>query len=145
MQGEIERREGKLAAIIDAGGGQFGVVHFLDGLRRNFLRRIAIIGGESVENFFVPDPVLQHLRRRFDEIARHIGAGEAAIFRARHDRVQRVAEFVEERFHVAVRHERGFVRARAAGNCKAARTVGPLIFSVRHQLAADDFELARSD
>ena len=32
-------------------------------------------------------------------------AGEAAIFRAGDDGMQRVPEFVEKRFHVGVRHQ----------------------------------------
>ena len=82
---EIERGKSKLAPINHAGIGEFGVVHLLDDLCRNFLRRISVIGRESIEHFFVPNPVLQHLRRRFYEIAGHVRSGKTSMLCARCD------------------------------------------------------------
>jgi hypothetical protein len=45
-------------------------------------------------------PVLVELRRQFDEIARHAGAGNGRIGHVREHAVQRVAEFVEQRARV---------------------------------------------
>src|SRR5262249_19127193 len=88
MHCEVEGSEPKLPAIKNSGGRQLGVVHLLNDLGRDLFRRIAIIGGESIENFLVPHPILQHLRRRFDEITGDMCAGETAILRTRGDLVQ---------------------------------------------------------
>src|SRR5207248_7117784 len=98
------------------------------------------IGGESIEHLLAPDPVLQHLRWRFDKISGDMSAGKAAVLRAGRDLVQGVAEFVEKRFHIGVRHERRLVRARRRKITKQRRD-WPLIFSVSEQLAADDRKL----
>ena len=82
------------------------------GVRLCLLRRQQVVGLEqdqvvdegidraqqqrARQHLGVPDPLLQHLRWGFDEIARHAGAGETAIAGASHDRVHRVAEFVGE-------------------------------------------------
>src|SRR5205814_6676716 len=95
MQREIKRCERKLAPIENASGGEFRVVHFFDEFSRNFLRRIAVIGCKRVEYLLVPDPVLQHLRRRLDEITRDMCSGEPSILGARRDGMQRMAELVE--------------------------------------------------
>ena len=128
VQREVERREGELAPIKNAGGRQFRVLHFLDYFRRNLLRWIAVIGRESVEHFLVPDPVLQHLRWRLDKIARHMRAGETAVLRASHDRVQRVAEFVEQRFDILVGQQATACPLSAAENCRATRRSAADIF-----------------
>src|SRR4030095_3914731 len=112
VQSEIERRERELAPVKNTGVGQFGVVHFLNYFSRNFFRWIAVIGGERVEHLLVPDPVLQHLRGRFDKITRHMSPGETAVLRARHNRMQSVTKFVEQRFHVGVRQQRWLVCSR---------------------------------
>ena len=83
-----------------------------------FFRRIAIIGRERIEHFLVPDPVLQHLRGRFDEIRRDVRAGETRILGVRHDGVEGVAEFVEERFDVLVSRGATACPGSAAGNYK---------------------------
>ena len=101
---------------------------FLNYFRRNFLRRIAIIGRKSVEHFLVPDPVLQHLRRRLHEIPRHMRAGKTPVFRARDDRMQRVAEFVEQRFDLAGASSKTACPRSAAENCKATRQLAADIF-----------------
>ena len=124
VQREVHQAEGKLAAITRAFGGQPGFLELGENFGGNFLGRIAVIGGETVQHFFVPHPVLQHLRGRLDEIARHAGAGEARVFGARQDRVHGVAEFVEDRFDVVVRQERRLVLRRASGNCRSTRQSG---------------------
>src|SRR5439155_9041204 len=87
---KVERRERELTSIKNAGGRFFGVVHFLNDVARNFLRWIAIIGGESIEHLFAPDPVLKHLRWRFYEIAGDMRSGETSGLRAGGNLVQRV-------------------------------------------------------
>ena len=61
MHREIERRERELPSIKNTGGRFLGVVHFLNDVARNFFGRIAIISRESIEHFFVPHPILEHL------------------------------------------------------------------------------------
>src|SRR5437016_396511 len=102
---EIERCERELPPIKNAGGGFLRVVHFLNNLARNFLRRIAIIGGESIEHLFVPNPVLEHLRWSFDKIAGHAGAGEASVLRARCYFMETMPELMKQRLDIGVRHE----------------------------------------
>ena len=99
MQLKIDKGEGELSPIEGARCREPGIVHLLDDFRGNSFRRIAIIARKSVENFLVPNPVLQHLRWGFDEIYRHMGPGESAVFGAGQNAVQSVSEFVKERFH----------------------------------------------
>src|SRR5437773_10251449 len=84
---KVGRGERELTSIENAGGRFFGVVHFLNYVARNFLRWIAIIGGESIEHLFAPDPVLKHLRWRFYEIAGDMRSGEASGLRSEERRV----------------------------------------------------------
>ena len=93
-------------------------------LRRNLLRRITVIGGERVEHLLVPDPVLQHLRRRLDEIAGTLVPEKRAYFARGHDRVERVAELVEERLDVADESGAMACLGWAAGSCRGARRSG---------------------
>src|SRR6516225_3614728 len=102
---EIERRERKLSAIKDSGGRLLCVVHLLNDVGRNLFRGIAIISREGVEHFLVPNPVLEHLRGRFDEIAWNMRAGETSILGAGSDFVQAMSELVEQRFYVGMGHE----------------------------------------
>ena len=140
VHGKIERRERELAAIKNASSRFLGVVHLLDDVARDLFRRIAVIGGETVEHFFVPDPVLQHLRRRFDEITGDMCSGKAAMPRTGCDFVQDVAEFVEQRFHVGMGHERRLVCARRRKIAKQRRN-RTLILAVRQLFATDDRKL----
>src|SRR6266478_7450651 len=119
---KVKRRERELTSIKNAGGRFLGVIHLLDDVARNFLRWIAIIGGESVEHFLAPDPVLEHLRWRFYEIAGDMRSGETSGLGAGCNLMQRVTEFVEKRFHVGVRHKRRLVRARRRKLHKSAVT-----------------------
>src|SRR5438046_8584823 len=107
---KVERRERELTSIKNAGGRFFGVVHFLNDVARNFLRWIAIIGGESIEHLFAPDPVLKHLRWRFYEIARDMRSGETSGLRAGGNLVHSVTKFLQKRFHVGVRNEHPLIR-----------------------------------
>ncbi len=104
VEREIERRERKLPPVKHARRRELRLVHSLDDFGRNLFRRIAVISRESIEHFFVPNPVLQHLRGRFDEIARHMSSSKTTVLGPCRDRMQRVSELVEERFHVGVRH-----------------------------------------
>ena len=76
VQRHVNEAERELAAIERAFGGHARFFQFVENLGRDFLGRIAIVRGEAVQNFFVPDPVFEHLRRGFDEIARNARAGE---------------------------------------------------------------------
>src|SRR5262249_29538478 len=102
---EIERGEGKLPSIENTGSRFLGVVHFLNDLSRDFLGRIAVVSRESIEHFFVPNPVLQHLRRRFDKIAGNMRAAEASVLRTGGYFMEAMTEFVKQHFNVGMRHE----------------------------------------
>src|SRR5215470_16520214 len=95
VQGEVERRECKLASIISAGISQLGVIHLFNYFPWNLFRWVAVVGRKRVENLFVPNPILQHLRRRLDEITGYMCSGEAAVFRTSNNRMESVAEFVK--------------------------------------------------
>src|SRR6266550_5236058 len=82
VQSQVERCERKLASIENTGIGQLGVIHFLYYFRWNLFRGIAVIRGKYVEHFFIPYPVLQHLRRRLDKIPRNMSSGKSAILGA---------------------------------------------------------------
>ena len=116
--------EGELAAVECAFDGQLGGLELVQYLLGNFFGRIAVIRGKAVQHLFVPNPVLQHLRRRFDEIARHARAGEAGVFGAGQNRVHGVAEFVEERFHVLVRRAATACPGWGEGKLQIKATVG---------------------
>ena len=74
VEGQVRQAEGQLPAVAGCFDGEFSFLEFRQNFGRDFLRRIAVIGGETVEDLFVPDPVLQHLRGGFDEITRDAGA-----------------------------------------------------------------------
>src|SRR5262249_28549426 len=105
VQGKIDIRKAELTTIKNTNRSQFRLLHFRDQLGRNLLRWVSIIGRKSVEDLFVPDPVLQHLRRCFNEVRRYAGAGEANVFGIGHNGVQSVAELMKERFHVLMAQE----------------------------------------
>ena len=88
--GKIHQPEGKLPAIMRAVGrvvrGFLELARISGGI---FFARIAIIRRETVEHLLVPHPVLEHLRRRFHEIARHARAGETRAPRASGSRASR--------------------------------------------------------
>jgi len=63
------------------------------------------ISGESIEHLFVPNPVLEHLRRSFDKVAWHVRAGETSVLRAGGYFVETMTELVKQHFNVGVRHE----------------------------------------
>src|ERR671918_1095252 len=130
VQSEIKRRERELASVENTGVGQLGVVHFLNYFCWNFFRWIAVIGRERVEHLLVPDPVLQHLRGRFDKVTWDMSSGETAVLSASDNRMQSVTKFVEQGFHVAVRQQRWFVcvrRWKITDQCNG----GPLVFAIR--------------
>src|SRR5258708_13820012 len=140
VQLQVERREGELASIKNTGIRKLGVIHFFDYFRWNFLRWITVVGRKRVEHFLVPDPVLQHLRRRLHEITRHMRSGKTAVLRASDNRVQSVTEFVEQSLDLLVRHQRRLVSCRRRKVAKQGDSWS-LVFSIRQQFAADDFEL----
>ncbi len=65
-------------------------------------------GGQRLR---IPDPLLEHLRRRFREVALH-GEAAQALPRlvASGQPVHDVAEFMEQGPHLVVRHQPGIVR-----------------------------------
>src|SRR5215510_7082844 len=104
MQSKIERSERELPAIKHAGICQLRVVELLDDFCGNFFGRIAVIGSESIKHFLVPNPVLQHLRWRFNKITRDMRSREAAILGSSDNRMQSMPKLVEKRFDVLMRH-----------------------------------------
>src|SRR5262249_22794561 len=104
MQSKIERSERELPAIKHAGICQLRVVELLDDFCGNFLRRIAVIGSESIQHFLVPNPVLQHLRWRLNKITGNMRPRETAILGASDNGMQSVPKLVEKRLYVLVRH-----------------------------------------
>ena len=122
--------------------GDRGFLCFLefceDGFR-DFFRRVAIVGGEGVEHGLVPNPVLEHLRRRLDEVTRHACAGETCEPRLRENAVQRVAELVKQCLDVVVREQRRLVLA-GRGEVADQRDGGPLVGAVRQAFAGDQRE-----
>src|SRR5438046_8723358 len=67
-------------------------------------------------------------------------SGETAVLRTSDNRMQRVTEFVEQSLDLLVCHQRWLVRCRRRKVAKQADRWS-LVFSVRQQFAADDFEL----
>jgi hypothetical protein len=77
---------------------------------------------EDVEHLARPGPLLEHLRRRLDEVAHRVGARVARELGAREQVVEHVAELVEEGHHLLVL--RSAPRRRAWGSCTPARPSG---------------------
>src|SRR6185437_7163186 len=67
---------------------------------------------EPVEYGWLPAPVLQHLRRRLDEVALGRGATEAGALGRRQRLMEDVPEFMEERHHLGVAQKRRLRRRR---------------------------------
>src|SRR5690606_24843923 len=64
---------------------------------------------EKVERLAVPAEVFHDLRWQFDEIPRHGGSCERFHRHIAKQAVQKMAEFMENRFHFAVCQQRGSV------------------------------------
>ena len=87
-----------------------------------------------------PDPVLEHLRRRLDEVASPCACRRSAgARRGRQRLVEDVAELVEERLDLGVAQQRGLRRGRLreVGDDRADRR---LVAAVRQRAAADERE-----
>ena len=55
-----------------------------------------VMAGETLQHRGLFQPMFVELRRQFDEIARHIGAGQARIAHLAEQAVQGMAEFMEQ-------------------------------------------------
>src|SRR5438128_2315989 len=67
---------------------------------------------EEIERFLLPRPLLEHLRRRLDEVTRDARAREGRELRLAEQVMDDVTELVEEGDRVLVAHERGRGAAR---------------------------------
>ena len=126
---------------------ELGRAKLIEDAGRDFFCRIAIISSETVKHLFVPRPIFQHLRRRFNKIAGNAGAGETGVVRLYAIKMECMAwpEFMEERHDdILVRQERGPVGLRRwkIANQRDYRT---LITTVVKQLAIDDAGTQQSD
>ena len=65
-----------------------------------------VVPREQVQGFAFHAPVLHDLRRQFDEIPGHVGAAESPHRHAAQCVVKQMTEFVEDRFHFAMRQQR---------------------------------------
>ena len=102
VQREVVAGVELLARHLDALAELLGAL----GLRQQRGRHRLASGADVLEqgqHARVEDPGFEHLRRRFDEVALHIGAGLAGVARGRQQRVQRVAELVQQRVHFVQR------------------------------------------
>src|SRR5207253_1638873 len=70
MQRHIHNTERELPPISGAFGRELGFFKFGEDFSRNFFGRVAVVRSETIENLFVPDPVLEHLRGGLDKCSR---------------------------------------------------------------------------
>src|SRR5438876_496077 len=95
-----------------------------------FFKHGCHIGCDRVEYPFVPDPVLQHLRRRFNKVTGNMSPGKAAVLRTSDNRMESVTKLVKQCFHIGMRQQRWLV-------CGGGREIAeqgdswPLVFSIR--------------
>src|SRR5262249_49894134 len=102
---QVCKSERKLPTVASAFSCQPCLFEFGKNLSRDFFGGIAIIGGEAVEDPFVPNPILKHLGRSFDKVTWHARARKARILCARQNGVHGMAKLVKESFHVAMSKE----------------------------------------
>ncbi len=104
-----ERRRGVLdggEALVEVARG----VQPLAQLRRHRLAAL-VVDRIRVEDFLGRKPVLEKLRRQFDEIARHRRARNRRIGHVREQPVQPVAELMKQRARIVERQQRRFAVA----------------------------------
>ena len=70
-----------------------------------------IMAGEALQHCGFFQPMFIKLGRQFDEIARHIGAGEAREAHTAEQAVQRMAHFMEQGHRVVKRQQAGIAFA----------------------------------
>ena len=118
-RGRVDRRLGRVVLHVDGAVEDLlrrreRVVHvargdhLLDELVGQRLAR-RDVRADALEDARIPCPVLEHLRRRFDEVLAE-AVGERLVRLVREHRGHVVAELVEERLDVAVREQRGLAR-----------------------------------
>src|ERR1051326_5149411 len=105
VKGHIQLREVKLAGAKDGGVEVSCGDHSLEkvpGQRRAGFH----MAGKAGQDFRIPDPVLEHLRRRFNEVALGAGAGTTKVPSAGEGLVEDVAELVEKGLDLRMSEER---------------------------------------
>lgn len=70
-----------------------------------------VMARHLLKDLGLPAPILQHLRRRFDEIASDGGAVEPGVLGLAEEAMEDVAHLMEEGDDVVVSHESGLVRS----------------------------------
>ena len=97
----VESRQHVLAGIAHAGAEAAGLVDAIEqfGIHR---RTVAAMVVDQRQWLRAPGPLLEHLRRCFDEVLAHVRAGQRRVVGARQGGVQQVAEFVEQRLQLVV-------------------------------------------
>ena len=101
VQGHVVHRVFPLAAEEDATAEPAGVVEPLDLLARE-PRALGTDLREQRQRFLAAGPLLEHLRRRLDEVALDRGAALGDVVGLREDPVQDVAELVHQRLELVV-------------------------------------------
>ena len=89
---------------------EFALAEFVHEVFRDHFAR-AVMHGIVLQHLGFECPVLHDLRRQFDEIA--LDLREAAVFHVVKQEVERMAEFVEERFRLVERQQCGRIAYRA--------------------------------
>ena len=105
MDVEIDQRRGDVfhrrAALVEGARGDEAAQQIL----RDRLAG-AEVDGEAAEDFRPLQPMLVELRRQFHPVREHAGARDHGIGDVGEERVQRVAEFVEQRPGIVERQQR---------------------------------------
>ena len=102
----LERRVEHLLPHVEPLAELVGGLHPLHQLGRDRLAGLVVLG-ERLQRLGRPDPLLEHLRRRLDEVPLGRDARDAGPPRVAAEHVvQQVAELVEERLDVGVLHQR---------------------------------------
>ena len=96
MPRHIERAQTGLAQARPATHKVFRGIEFFDQVSGNFFARL-VVTRHHVEGFFLIAPVFLQLRRQFDKIPQHIGAGLGRIGNVGEQAMHGVTHFVEQR------------------------------------------------
>lgn len=106
----VELGEEDLAQIEETDVHIAAIDELLDELRGERLLRL-VVTRHLLQHFWFPAPVLQHLRRGFNKVARNAGAMEPAELCLAEETMEDMSHFMEESHYVVMSHERGLVRS----------------------------------
>ncbi len=123
---QVERERGvvKLRAHAVGAAERAGHLHLPDDFGRQRLAGLVVLG-KGLQQLFVAEKLLQHLRRHFNEVALRSEAGEPGPLRvAAQDGVHQVAEFMEVRHHVVVLHQARIARRLPPGKLQISAASG---------------------